>query len=85
MGCIIPKPLGPDPVACIFLHLSKLICSSCLTCQRLSPARLPPPRVHPFVMQFACALKGGLLSIVTQELSPPGLDHGIATWHTSGG
>ena len=45
--------------------------------------------VHP--MQFACALKGGLLSIATQELllalqpSPPGLDHGIATWHTSGG
>ena len=43
--------------------------------------------VHP--VQFACALKGGLLSIVTQELllalqpSPPGLDHGIATWHTS--
>ena len=33
-------------------------------------------------MQSACALKGGLLSIVTQELllalqpSPPGLDHG---------
>ena len=33
-------------------------------------------------MQFACALKGGLLSIATQELllalqpSPPGLDHG---------
>ena len=45
--------------------------------------------VHP--MQFACTLKGGLLSIATQELllalqpSPPGLDHGIATWHTSGG
>ena len=37
------------------------------------------------LMQFACALKGGLLSIATQELllalqpSPPGLDHGIAT------
>ena len=36
-------------------------------------------------------VKGGLLSIATQELllalqpSPPGLDHGIATWHTSGG
>ena len=45
--------------------------------------------VHP--VQFACTLKGGLLSIATQELllalqpSPPGLDHGIATWHTSGG
>ena len=45
--------------------------------------------IHP--VQFACALKGGLLSIATQELllalqpSPPGLDHGIATWHTSGG
>ena len=45
--------------------------------------------VHP--MKFACTLKGGLLSIATQELllalqpSPPGLDHGIATWHTSGG
>ena len=45
--------------------------------------------VHP--MQFACTLKGGLLSSVTLELlqallpSPPGLDHGIATWHTSGG
>jgi len=24
-GCIVPKPLGPDPVACIFLHLPKLI------------------------------------------------------------
>ena len=41
--------------------------------------------------RYACALKGGLLSIATQELllalqpSPPGLDHGIATWHTSGG
>ena len=42
-GCIIPKPLGPDPVACIFLHLSKLICSPCITCQRLSPARSSPP------------------------------------------
>ena len=36
-------------------------------------------------------VKGGLLSITTQELllalqpSPPDLDHGIATWHTSGG
>ena len=45
--------------------------------------------VHP--MQFACTLKGGLLSIATQELllalqpSQPGLDHGITTWHTSGG
>ena len=35
--------------------------------------------------------KKGLLSIATQELllalqpSPPGLDHGIATWHTSDG
>ena len=45
--------------------------------------------IHP--VQFACVLKGGLLSIATQEFllalqpSPPGLDHGIATWHTSGG
>ena len=45
--------------------------------------------IHP--MQFACMLKGGLLSITNQELllalqpSPPGLVHGIATWHTSGG
>ena len=45
--------------------------------------------IHP--VQFSCALKGGLLSIATQELllalqpSPPGLDHGITTWHTSGG
>ena len=45
--------------------------------------------IHP--VQFTCALKGGLLSIVTQELllslqpSPPGIYHGIATWHTSGG
>ena len=36
-------------------------------------------------------VKGGVLSIVTQELllalqpSPPGLDHGITTWNTSGG
>ena len=36
-------------------------------------------------------VKMGLLSIATQELllalqpSPLGLDHGIATWHTSGG
>ena len=43
------------------------------------------------LMQLACALKGGLLSIATQELllalqpSPPSLDHSIATWHTSGG
>ena len=35
-------------------------------------------------------LKGGLLSITTQELSlalqpsPPGLGHDIATWYTSG-
>ena len=42
-------------------------------------------------MQFTCTLKGGLLSIATQEVllalqpSPPGIDHGIATWHTSGG
>ena len=42
-GCIIPKALGPDPVACIFLHLPKLICSPCLTCQRLSPTRSSPP------------------------------------------
>ena len=39
-------------------------------------------------MQIACALKGGLLSIETQELllplqpSPPGLVHGIATWQS---
>ena len=42
-GRIIPKPLGPDPVACIFLHLPKLICFSCITCQLLSPARSSPP------------------------------------------
>ena len=42
-GCIIPKPLGPDPVACIFLHLPKLICSPCLTRQLLPPARSSPP------------------------------------------
>ena len=28
-GCIIPKPPGPDPVACIFLHLPKLSCFPC--------------------------------------------------------
>ena len=45
--------------------------------------------IHP--MQSTCALKGGLLSIATQELllalqpSPAGLDHDIATWHTSSG
>ena len=43
-GCIIPKPLRPDPVACIFLHLPKSICCSCLTCQLLSPARSSSPR-----------------------------------------
>ena len=43
------------------------------------------------LMRFACVLKGGLPSIVPQVLllalqpSPPSLDHGIATWHTSGG
>ena len=48
-------------------------------------------RDHPSIMKFPRALKGGLLSIATQELllalqpSPPGLDHGIMTWHTSGG
>ena len=42
-GCIIPKPLGLDLVACIFLHLPKLICFPCLTCPRLSPARSSPP------------------------------------------
>ena len=26
LGCIIPKPLGPDPGVCLSLHLSKLIC-----------------------------------------------------------
>ena len=46
-GCIIPKPLGPDPVACIFLHLPKLICLPCLTCLRLSPARSSPPTGPP--------------------------------------
>ena len=57
----------------------------------LDPPYYHLPRVLPSTMQFACALKGGLLSIATQELllalqpSPPGLDHGIATWHTSGG
>ena len=164
-----PKPLGPDPVACIFLHLSKLICSSCLPCQRQSPARSSPPpgpshrhgagawvrpchvdkserassgsrhapRTSPhqalsaftssrttsgglaaitanhvllvpvhrdpvgrmaggtasllFSRAICLRVKGGFLSIATQELllalqpSPPGLDHGIATWHTSGG
>ena len=46
-GCIIPTPLGLDLVACIFLHLPKLICSPCLTCQLLPPARSsPPPRPH---------------------------------------
>ena len=43
------------------------------------------------LVRLAWTLKGGLMSIATQELlldlqpSPPGLDHGIATWHTSGG
>ena len=43
------------------------------------------------LMQIACTLKGGRLSIATQGLllalqpSPPGLVHGIATWHTSDG
>lgn len=43
------------------------------------------------LIQIACALKGGLLSIATQELllalqpSSPGLVHGIATWPTSSG
>ena len=41
-GCIIPKTLGPGPVACIFLHLPKLICSPCLTRQLLPPARSSP-------------------------------------------
>ena len=41
------------------------------------------PRVSFSLVQFACALKGGLLSIATQELllalqpSPPGVDHGM--------
>ena len=46
-GCIIPTPLGPDPVACIFLHLPKSICSSCLTCLRQSPAQSLPPTGPP--------------------------------------
>ena len=43
-----------------------------------------------FPERSACMLKGGLLSIATQELllalqpSPPGLAHGIATSRTSG-
>ena len=62
------------------LNLLTVIACSTATCHG---------SIHP--MQFAYALKGGLLSITTQELllalqpSPPGLDHGIATWHTSGG
>ena len=169
-GCIIPKPLGPDPVACIFLYLPKLIFLPCLTCLRLSPAQSsrptgPPhrhdagawvrpchvdksersisgsrqaprtsphqalsafissrsnrrrtgnhngklcfslcwlagksrgehqeaPRAPTSFMQSACTLKGGHLSITTHGLllalqpSPPGLVHGMATWHTSDG
>ena len=62
------------------LNLPTVIAYSTATCHG---------SIHP--VQFACALKGGLLSIETQELllalqpSPLGLDHGIATWHTSGG
>ena len=78
-------------MACIFLHLPKLICFSLINLFTVI-IRLTATRrgsIHP--VQFACALKGGLLSIATQELllalqpSPPGLDHGITTWHTSGG
>ena len=78
-------------MACIFLHLPKLFCFS-LTNLLMVTTRLTATRrgsIHP--VQFACALKGGALSIATQELllalqlSAPGLDNGIATWHTSGG
>ena len=49
-----------------------------------------PRQLLPFML-FSWALKGGLLSIAPQELllalqpSTPSLDHGIVTWHTSGG
>ena len=34
-------------MACIFLHLPKLICLPCLTCLRLSPAQSSPPTRPP--------------------------------------
>ena len=49
------------------------------------------PRQLPLFHAIRLRVKGGLPSIVPQELllslkpSPPGLDHGIASWHTSGG
>ena len=55
-------------------------------------AALLRQRRLPFLPLGGCLrAKGDLLSIAPQELlldsgrSPPGLDHGIATWHTSDG
>ena len=57
---------------------------------KASPERIREANHFSFA-QTSCTLKGGPLSIVPHELllafepSAPGLDHGIATWHTSGG
>ena len=59
----------------------------------LAPNAVPFWQRHtPFSPNDDClSAKGDLLSIVTQGLlptpgrSPPGLDHGIATWHTYDG
>ena len=72
-GCIIPKPLGPDPVAYIFVHLSKLICSPCLTCQLLSPARSSLPRG----LHTGTALVHGSVPATSTNLSCRALARGM--------
>ena len=62
-----------------------------LTCRNLPTATAGGTAGSLFSHAIRLHVKGGLLSIATQELllalqpSPPGLDHGIATWHTSDG
>ena len=72
-------------------HGCNMYSSLALTCRNLWRLATGGAAGSFFFHLICLCIKGGLLSIATQELllalqsSPPGLVHGIATWHTSGG
>lgn len=84
-GYIIPKLLGPDPVACVplvFIRVVRLTNHDHYLMLVATPFFPHAGGLH---------IKGGYLSIATHGLllalqpSPSSLVHGIATWHTSDG
>src|SRR3954468_24996066 len=78
-GCIIPRPLGLGPAACIPSAFISNYASCLITRHR--------PRHLSFFMSTTCTLKGGVPEhcdsglLLALQPSPSGLVHGIATKH----